>query len=104
MNVIGKTASGYLVEATEGELAAVCGVALWEARWRVGNRHIDGQLTIGTSIEVSARHERLADIEKAEKMVHEAADQLQHLAKLALRVIPSAVVPPPMPAAPVALE
>lgn len=97
MKVIGKTASGYLVEATEEELAAVCGVDKWDAPWRVGNRHTDGLLKVGTDINVSARHARLVAIERAEKQVHEAADTLQSMAKLASRMIPSAIVPPPEP-------
>lgn len=96
MKVIGTTATGFLVEATEAELANVCGAAYtFDAPWSPRKNPNGRGLEVGTQIQVSPRFQRLSAIESGEEKVRSGAVAMRALADLAESSMPSAIVPPP---------
>ena len=90
MKVIAKTEGGFLVQATETELANAAGFHAYSAPWR-GDR---SELKLGTIIKVSDNYAYFESIREAGKTVNAKADQLRKLADLIDSGIPTIVVVP----------
>lgn len=98
MKVIGKTASGYLVEATESELNRLAGCRYGQnVPWAKAGSRPNG-VPIGTEFDVSSRFDAMHNLTQAEGQVRQGAAALRALADLAEKSLPSAIVPPPAPA------
>lgn len=99
MKIIGKTRTGYLVEATEEELGHCAG---WSyptqhagyQKGYSGNNYVSG-FPIGTVIEVTAAHTYLEMLHDAEKPVKAAAKFMRELAGMIEGCLPTTIVPPP---------
>lgn len=103
MKVIAKTGSGYLVEATMGELVNIAGSSslaghdfVKETTGSSGYGR-DFQLPIGSTINVSERFKVLDAIEKARDRAVSSAAALKGLAELIEKSIPEGLTLPPAP-------
>jgi hypothetical protein len=99
MKIVGRTDAGYLVEATELELANVAGHAYahqapWAQKRGSGYGHDAKPIPTGTVIEVTNRFQHLLAMETREADVREAAGTLRALATLAEKTLPSVLFPP----------
>lgn len=98
MKVIGTAEGGFLVSATERELANICGYAYeGSAPWKnsSANRHGDGRLQPGTVIPVEALFNRLGALRDGERKLKEGAAHLRALATLMETQTPDALIPEP---------
>lgn len=104
MKIVGRTDTGYLVEATEAELANIAGHAYpnqapWAELTKSTGYGGAKPIPTGTKIEVTKRFQHLEVLQRREKEVRDAAATLRALADLMVTQMPSVKFPPePEPA------
>lgn len=106
MKVIGKTDTGYLVEANLAELVHLSGESWVQKAGFVKQQAArsgygyDADIPIGTVIEVSPRFKRLEELEAARDRVLSSVSSLRGLADLLDKAIPPGLDIPAAPEAP----
>jgi hypothetical protein len=103
VKIVGTTDGGYLVEASEHELALVAGykghgTPAWRERWG-GQSYGSGPVKIpsGSTIDVKAIHSFLRDVEEKEQTARGAAETLRALASLIAGAMPTTIILPEPP-------
>lgn len=99
MKVIGKTQNGFLVEASEDELAKCAG---FETTWHmpiIKDRH-PRTWHLGDEIKVTETHTYLGKLRANERQVKDSAQFLRAMADMVAGALPSTIVPAEPPAAP----
>jgi spore maturation protein SpmA len=98
MKIIGKTENGYIVEATDDELAHAAGYHAgyaapgWDAN--LGGRWGRGAFPIGTKLKVTDAHRYMQELRNGEDKARDSAAQLKALATMISAALPTTVIPP----------
>ncbi|RWX72526.1 hypothetical protein EOA24_00605 [Mesorhizobium sp. M2A.F.Ca.ET.039.01.1.1] len=103
MKIIGKTHAGYLIEASEDEIAKAAGYGGdYDGEWKSARPapHQGGwgdsrsSLIIGSEIDVRAAHDFHSRIKRNEAQARSAAGILKAIAELIEGNLPGVVIPP----------
>lgn len=95
MKVVGTAEGGFLVSATEVELANICGAyGAHTAPWANSASNIrGGTLQPGTVIPVADMYRRLCALAEGERKLKEGAANLRALATMMEANLPSVILP-----------
>lgn len=97
MKIIGRTSSGYIVEATDYELANAAGYSQpldapgWE---REGVSYHRGWFKIGTEFKPTEIHKYLTNLRANEDKVRQSETLLRALADMLHTALPTTIIPP----------
>lgn len=101
MKILGRTANGYLLEATERELANASGyshyeLGIWKRATASNRIGLDNRadLCIGTELDVGPALDFLTKLRDHEKRARDAAGVLKHMAEMIEGGLPTTVVAP----------